>query len=377
MNCIRKFLYTLNFIGLLLLSLNNYIFQSSLLNGERKGLEAIRSLGEFSTLFSRKNEKLPSGALTIDDESEEDIELKNVLTGIASRANELLKKGNENVKSRLNNVLNEEISKILKESENFMKEEKNNIEMKKEKILNGEVHRTRMLMKKLAKKRIIIWEDSNELVMIEDLYELIDDMLIDKAAKIRLKELARKFINSKSPFDHVEIYKEIKKYTKSERSRNKKPLNINKIFGYFKTTKIGKILSNPFVILELAKHISLDTFLHFCLDAVEKVSRFILPSITMFFIILYYVIANKKYLKSLVIKNNKNQQNGAKENIIEIEESKIKIEKNKIKTKEKITGTKKTHGMNVKGESETNTEDTMDEKNINIIKVTIYMSKKI
>lgn len=319
-------------------------------------------MGEFSTRLSRKNEELSSGTLTIDDEnneSEDYNELKNVLIEIASRADELLKEGNENVKSRLNDVLNEEILKIITESENFMKEEKKKIEIKKEKILNGETHRTRMLMSKLAKKRIIIWEDYDELVVIEDLYQIINDMQIDNAAKVRVKQLARDFINSKSPFDHVKIYKEIKKYTKSEISRNKKPLNINEIIGYLKTTKLGKILSNPFVILELAKHISLDTFLHFCLHAVENVSKFILPSVTMFFILLYYIVANKHFLKSLIMKTNKNQQNDTRENIIETEEN-------------------KTYAMNVKGESETKKKDIMDKKKkMYIIKVTIYLSKEI
>ncbi|CAD2108032.1 hypothetical protein YYG_01160 [Plasmodium vinckei petteri] len=384
MNCIQKFLYTLIFVGLPLL-LNNYIFQNSLLNDERREIEAIRSLWEFSTLLSRENEELSSGALirdgenneSKDDGNENDEELKKVLTEIASRANELLSEGDENVKSRLTDLLNEEISKILTESENFIKEEKKKIEIKKENILNGDMQRTRMLMQKLAKKGIIIWEDPDELVIIDDLYEIIDNMLIDSAAKKHVKQLARDFINTKSPFDHVEIYKEIKKYTKSEISRNKKPRNIKSIFAYIKATKLGKALSNPFVLLELAKHISLDTTLHYCLHAVEKISEYIIPSITMSIILLYYIIVNRSYLKSLIMrtktyKKNKDEsnQNDTSENIIEDDEDKITTEEN-------ITAAKKEDTVNVKKQNETKKQHAIDKKKIKyIMRVTIYLSKE-
>lgn len=108
---------------------------------------------EFSTVLSRENEELSNGVLIRDVENNEneddeikddgienDDELKKVLTEIASRANELLSEGDENIKSRLNELLNEEIAKILTESEDFIKEEKRRIAIKKENILNGDMH---------------------------------------------------------------------------------------------------------------------------------------------------------------------------------------------------------------------------------------------
>ncbi|SCN60784.1 Plasmodium exported protein, unknown function [Plasmodium chabaudi chabaudi] len=391
MNCIQKFLYTLIFVGLLSLSLNSYIFQNGLLNGERREIGAIRSLKEFSTVLSRENEELSNGVLIRDVENNEneddeikddgienDDELKKVLTEIASRANELLSEGDENIKSRLNELLNEEIAKILTESEDFIKEEKRRIAIKKENILNGDMHRTRMLMNKLAKKRIIIWEDFDELVIIDDLYEMIDNMLINNEAKERVKQLARDFINSKSPFDHVEIYKEIKKYTKSEISRNKKPINIKKMAAYIKSTKIGKVLSNPFVILELAKHVSLDTFLHYCLHTVEKVSELIIPSVTMFFILLYYIVVNRRYLKALITRNKTYKKNEDESNQNSTtSESIIEDDEDQITTEENITAEKKAHGVNVKEQNETKKKYAIDKKNRKrIIRVTVYLSKE-
>ncbi|KEG02865.1 hypothetical protein YYE_02699 [Plasmodium vinckei vinckei] len=386
MNCIQKFIYTLIFVGLPLL-LNNYIFQNSLLNGERREIEAIRSLVEFSTLLPGENEELSSGALIRDgeneddeseseSESENDEELKKVLTEIASRANELLSKGDENVKSRLTDLLNEEISKMLAESENFIKEEKKKIAIKKENILNGDMHRTRMLMKKLAKKRIIIWEGYDELVMIDDLDEIIDNMLIDNEAKERVKQLARDFINTKSPFEHVKIYKEIKKYTKSEISRNKKPLHIHNIITYIKGTKLGKVLSDPFVILELAKHISLDTFLHYCLHTVEKVSEFIIPSITMSIILLYYIFTNRGYLKSLIMRTKKYKKNEDESNQDDTNENIIEADEDQITAEENITAAKKEHTVNVKKKNAKKKKHDIDKKKIKyIMRVTIYLSK--